>query len=130
MVARPEQAEQAHGQGVGARRDLRAHDGGLGPEQLRVQALQRVAALVVIAVAVGRVEVAEGYLLLREQIQHAGRQALLAGLQGGEPVLQGAFAFRNENRRILHVSHIYHTLIMIILKSHIFRHIRGSGCHA
>ena len=68
--------------------DLRAHQGGLRAEAVGVDTLQRVTALVVVAVAGGEVEVVGGQIVLL----HGGDDLQLVGLgdtiDGREAALQ------------------------------------------
>ena len=76
MIAGLEQTEQAHGQRVSTRSNLRAHNGGFGTEQLAEDGLQRVAAYIIIAVAGGR-----GKMAGRNVMAGEGREYLTGTLQ-------------------------------------------------
>ena len=121
MIAGSEQAEQAHGKCVRAGSDLRPHDGRLGPEQLRVDALQRIAALVVVAIPVGRVEMPQGDLLLRKKVQYSRRMPFFTAVEFGKLLFQGFFTFREQRGDIYCFNHIYHSFdlsIMLIISSY------------
>ena len=87
VAARGQQAEQAHGKGVGAGRDLGADDRLLRVEQVGKQPFQGIPPGVVIAVAGGGGKVPQGDVMLLKQGKHAAGVAQLPLFQGGKNVL-------------------------------------------